>query len=50
VGRENQATLIACLWAHLSHGQRVHRARLVGRLIARRLQTADRREVSHDSR
>ena len=50
VGRENQATLIPPLWAQLSHGQRDHLARLVGRLLARRLQTADRREVSHDSR
>ena len=50
VGRENPATLIPPLWDQLTHGQREHLARLVGRLLARRLQTADRREVSHDSR
>ena len=51
IGREkNPATLIPPLWDQLSHGQRDHLARLVGRLLARRLQTADRREVSHDSR
>ena len=50
VGREKPATLIPPLWDQLSHGQRDHLARLVGRLLARRLQTADRREVSHDSR
>ena len=50
VGRENPATLIPPLWDQLSHGQRDHLARLLGRLLARRLQTADRREVSHDSR
>ena len=38
------------LWDQLTHGQRDHLARLVGRLLARHLQTADRREVSHDSR
>ena len=50
VGRQNPATLIPPLWEQLSHGQRDHLARLVGRLLARHLQTADRREVSHDSR
>jgi hypothetical protein len=51
MGREkNPAKLIPPLWDQLSHGQRDHLARLVGRLLARRLQTADRREVSHDSR
>ena len=50
VGRENPATLIPPLWDRLTHGQRDRLARLVGRLLARRLQTADRREVSHDSR
>ena len=50
VGRENPATLIPPLWDQLTHGQRDHLARLVGRLLARHLQTADRREVSHDSR
>ena len=50
VGRENPAKLIPPLWDQLTHGQRDHLARLVGRLLARRLQTADRREVSHDSR
>ena len=50
VGRENPATLIPPLWDQLTHGQRQQLARLVGQLLARRLQTADRREVSHDSR
>ena len=50
VGRENPARLIPPLWDHLTHGQRDHLARLVGRLLARHLQTANRREVSHDSR
>ena len=49
VGRENPATLIPPLWDQLSHGQRDHLARLLGRLLARRLQTADRREANHDS-
>ena len=46
---QNPATLIPPLWDQLTHGQREHLARLVGRLLARHLQTADRREVSHDS-
>ena len=50
VGRVNPATLIPPLWDQLTQGQRDHLARLVGRLLARHLQTADRREVSHDSR
>ena len=50
VGREDPAKLIPPLWDQLTHGQREHLARLVGRLLARHLQTADRREVSHDSR
>ena len=37
------------LWDQLTHGQRQQLARLVGRLLARHLLTADRREVSHDS-
>jgi hypothetical protein len=51
VGREkNPVKLIPPLWDQLTQGQRDHLARLVGRLLARHLQTADRREVSHDSR
>ena len=50
VGRENPAKLIPPLWDQLTHSQRDHLARLVGRWLARHLQTADRREVSHDSR
>ena len=50
VGRENPVKLIPPLWDRLTQGQRDHLARLVGRLLARHLQTADRREVSHDSR
>ena len=38
------------LWDQLTHVQRHQLARLVGQLLARRLRTADRREVSHDSR
>jgi hypothetical protein len=37
------------LWDQLNQGQRQALARLVGRLLSRRLLTADRREVSHDS-
>ena len=37
------------LWDQLNPGQRQQLARLVGQLLARRLLTADRREVSHDS-
>jgi hypothetical protein len=37
------------LWDQLAQGQRQALARLVGRLLAQRLLTADRREVSHDS-
>ena len=37
------------LWNRLNHGQRQQLARLVGQLLARRLLTADRLEVSHDS-
>jgi hypothetical protein len=40
VGRENPGTLIPPLWDQLSHGQRDHLARLLGRLLARRLQGA----------
>jgi hypothetical protein len=50
VGRGNKVKLIPPLWDQLTQGQRDRLARLVGRLLARRLQTADRREVSHDSR
>ena len=50
MGREDPAKLIPPLWDQLSHVQRDHLARLVGRLLARLLQTADRREASHDSR
>ena len=51
VGREkNPVKLIPPLWDQLTQGQRDHLASLVGRLLARHLQTADRREVSHDSR
>ena len=50
VGQANPARLIPPLWDQLTPGQRDHLARLVGRLLARRLLTADRREVSHDSR
>jgi hypothetical protein len=49
VGRENPATLIPPLWEQLTHGQRDQLARLVGQLLARQFQTADRREVNHDS-
>ncbi|MGE5757157.1 MAG: hypothetical protein ACM35G_15830, partial [Planctomycetaceae bacterium] len=36
------------LWDHLTLDQRQQLARLVGRLLARRLVTADRREANHD--
>jgi hypothetical protein len=36
------------LWDLLTPGQRQQLARLVGRLLARRLVTADRREANHD--
>ena len=48
VGRANPR-LIPPLWDQLTHGQRDHLSRLVGRLLVRHLMTADRREVSHDS-
>ena len=50
MGRENPAPLIPPLWDQLSHSQRDQLARLLARLLARHLQTADRREVSDDSR
>jgi hypothetical protein len=37
------------LWDQLTQSQRQELARLVGQLLARRLRTADRREVTHDS-
>ena len=49
LSRSSPAKLIPPLWDQLTHGQRDHLARLVGRLLARHLLTADRREVSHDS-
>jgi hypothetical protein len=37
------------LWDQLTQSQRQELARLVGQLLVRRLRTAERREVSHDS-